>query len=86
MMPESMACREQLRDRAQDLLDRWYPGSAVTVDWTGDTYLVQVSRAGRLAPPVWVPAAELSERQMMSLTRELIEAAWGLAHVRGRLD
>jgi hypothetical protein len=81
-MPESTACREELRERAQALLDRWYPGTAVTVDWTGDTYLVQVSRAGRLAAPVWVAPAPLTEREGVSLARELIEAAWELARTR----
>jgi hypothetical protein len=71
---------ERLRRACQELLDLWYPGTAVTVDCTGDAYLVQVTCGLKLAPPIWVPAGGLTTLdEKISLRRELLGAAWQLA-------
>lgn len=66
---------------AQDLLDRWYPGTVATVDWTGDAYLVQLARGFRLADPIWVsPRRADGLGTDAALCRELLAVAWRLKH------
>lgn len=80
MTREQGLVAERLRRACQELLDLWYPGTAVAVDCTGDAYLVQVTRGLKLAAPIWVPAdglATLDEK--ISFRRELLGAAWQLA-------
>ena len=72
--------REALRRAAQELLDRWYPGTAVTVDWTGDACLVQLARGYRLAEPIWVRLENGALDADLGLVHELLESAWRLAH------
>jgi hypothetical protein len=78
--PEQARGAEDLRRHVQELLDRWYPGTAVTVDWTGQVYLVQLTRGFRLAPPIWVAAHRLAEpAERITLHGEVIAQAWRLA-------
>jgi hypothetical protein len=69
---------ERLRRLAQELLDRWYPGTSAVVDWTGQTFLLQLSRGGRLAPPIWVSPPLMAEA-CLAIRHELVRAAWLLA-------
>jgi hypothetical protein len=80
--PEEAFAGERLRRAAQALLDRWYPGTGVVVDWTGERYLLQVTRAGRLASPIWVTPEQVSVGATIALHRELVSAAWRLARAR----
>jgi hypothetical protein len=69
-----------LRRFAQELLDRWYPGTLVHADWTGTVFVVQLARGYRLADPIWVTADCLdAPEQEIRLTYELVLAAWHLA-------
>jgi len=78
--PEQTLLGEGLRKAAQELLDRWYPGTAVTVDCTGQAYLLQLTRGFRLAAPIWIPADRpTGPEDDIALRRELIETAWHLA-------
>jgi hypothetical protein len=80
MTPEQTQVAEGLRRDAEALLDRWYPGTGVTVDWTGDAYLLQVARGYRLAAPIWVRPERLGTMEaLIALQGELIRAAWRLA-------
>jgi hypothetical protein len=75
---------ERLRRGCQEFLDLWYPGTAVTVDCTGEAYLVQVMRGMKLAPPIWIPTGRpktLDEK--IALRREVLSAAWLLATAPG---
>ena len=68
---------EGIRRATQAVLDRWYPGTAVVVDWTGDAYLLQLERGLRLASPIWVAPEQLrSADDRFALRREVIAAAW----------
>jgi len=68
---------------AQEVVDRWYPGTFVTADWTGTDYLVQVARGYRLAEPIWVAPDRLDTPVgRIAFTRELVGAAWHLAQRR----
>jgi hypothetical protein len=78
MSPEVALLADRLRVGAQEFLDRWYPGTGVTVDWTGDAYLVQVTRGLRLAPPIWVRHLCGSTGDRIALRRQLLTAAWEL--------
>ena len=79
-MQEQAHAAEGFRREAQDLLDRWYPGTAVVIDWTGDAFLVQVARGYRLAPVIWVRPEHLgSSEARLRVRRELVEAAWQLS-------
>jgi len=71
---------EALRRAVQELLDRWYPGTVVTVDWTGDACLVQLARGFRLAEPIWVRPTNGSLEADFSLVHEILAIAWQLAH------
>jgi len=80
MTLEQARVAEDLRREAEDLLDRWYPGTGVTVDWTGDAYLLQVARGYRLAAPIWVrPERPATMEALIALRGELVRAAWQLA-------
>ena len=80
MTPEQTLVAEGLRRDAEALLDRWYPGTGVTVDWTGDAYLLQVARGYRLAAPIWVRPERLGTMEaLIALRGELVRAAWLLA-------
>ena len=80
MTPEQAQMAEDLRREAEGLLDRWYPGTGVTVDWTGDAYLLQVARGYRLAAPIWVRPERLGTMEaLIALRGELVRAAWRLA-------
>jgi hypothetical protein len=80
MTPEQAQMAEDLRREAEALLDRWYPGTGVTVDWTGDVYLLQVARGYRLAAPIWVRPERLGTIDaLIALRGELVRAAWRLA-------
>lgn len=71
---------ETLRRFAQDLVDRWYPGTLVTADWTGQAFVVQLARGFRLANPIWAgPDCLDSLEHQIELTYELLFAAWHLA-------
>jgi hypothetical protein len=77
---EQALVAERLRRATQELLDRWYPGTGVTVDWTGDAHLLQIARGMRLAAPIFVVADRLkSLEDKMALRREVLTAAWALA-------
>jgi hypothetical protein len=77
---EQVWTAESLRRDAEELLDRWYPGTGVTVDWTGDAYLLQVARGSRLAPPIWARPERLGTMDgLIALRAELVAAAWRLA-------
>jgi hypothetical protein len=79
-MQEPTRSVEGLRQEAQDLLDRWYPGTAVVIDWTGDAFLVQVARGYKLAPAIWIRPEHLgSSEARIRVQRELVEAAWQLS-------
>jgi hypothetical protein len=71
---------EALRRAAQELLDRWYPGTVVTVDWTGEACLVQLTRGFRLAEPIWVRPTNGTLETDLALMREILACAWQLAH------
>jgi hypothetical protein len=71
---------EALRRAAQELLDRWYPGTVVTVDWTGDACLVQLARGFRLAEPIWVRPTNGALETEVALVHEILASAWRLAH------
>jgi len=74
---------ETLRRFGQELIDRWYPGTLVTADWTGEAFVVQVARGYRLADPIWAaPDCLDSVERELSLARELLAAAWSLARHR----
>jgi hypothetical protein len=78
-MQEQAHAAEGLRREAQDLLDRWYPGTAVVIDWTGEVFLLQVARGYRLAPAIWVRPEHLgSSEALIRVHRELVAAAWQL--------
>jgi len=80
MTLEQARIAEGLRREAEELLDRWYPGTGVTVDWTGDAYLLQVARGYRLAAPIWVRPERLGTTDaLIALRGELVRAAWRLA-------
>jgi len=80
-MPATADQREVLRRAAQALLDRWYPGTSVTVDWTGDAYLVQLARGLRLGEPLWVSGERFTSLEKdLGLCRKLLAGAWRLAH------
>lgn len=82
-MQEVAHAAEGLRREAQELLDRWYPGTAVVIDWTGEAYLVQVALGYRLAPAIWVRPEHLaSSEARIRVQGELIAAAWQLATAR----
>jgi hypothetical protein len=69
-----------LRRAAQQLLDRWYPGTAVTIDWTGEAYLIQLMRGGRLGDPLWVSLGSFTTLEDdLPLCRKLLAEAWRLA-------
>jgi hypothetical protein len=77
---EQARAAEGLRQEAQDLLDRWYPGTAVVIDWTGEVFLVQVARGYKLAPAIWVRPEHLgSTEARIRVQRELVAAAWQLS-------
>ena len=84
MTREQALVAERLRRGCQEFLDSWYPGTAVTVDCTGEAYLVQVMRGMKLAPPIWIPTGRpktLDEK--IALRREVLSAAWLLATAPG---
>jgi hypothetical protein len=79
-MQEQARELEGLRREAQELLDRWYPGTAVVIDWTGEVFVVQVARGYRLGPAIWVRPEHLaSSEARIRVQRELVEAAWQLS-------
>lgn len=79
-MQERAHAAEGLRQEAQELLDRWYPGTAVEIDWTGEVFVVQVARGYRLAPAIWVRPEHLgSSEARIRVHRELVAAAWELS-------
>lgn len=72
---------EILRRFGQELVDRWYPGTLVAADWTGDVFVIQVARGYRLADPIWAaPDCLDSAEREVALAREILTAAWLLAH------
>jgi len=71
---------EALRRAAQELVDRWYPGTAVTVDWTGDACLVQLARGFRLAEPIWVHPKNGTLEADVTLVQQILSSAWQLAN------
>jgi hypothetical protein len=78
-MSEEQHAAEGLRQEAQELLDRWYPGTALAVDWTGEVYVLQVARGYRLAPAIWVRPEHLANPEArIRVHRELVAAAWQL--------
>ena len=78
-MHEHARAAEGLRREAQELLDRWYPGTAVVIDWTGEVFVMQVACGYRLAPAIWVRPEHLgSSEARIRVQRELVEAAWQL--------
>jgi hypothetical protein len=72
---------ESLRRASQEFLDLWAPGAVVTVDWTGDAFLLQVARGYRLADPIWLTSERGANGMLdVGLARELLAAAWILEH------
>ena len=84
VMPEpARRTTEELRGAAQAFLDRWYPGTEVTVDRTGEGYLVQLARGPRLGESIWVGGAcTTSLEEDLPLSRKLLAAAWRLARCK----
>ena len=71
---------ELLRTIAQEFLDSWYPGIAVTVDWTGEAYLLQLARGFRLADVIWAPRNCIENGSaQVTLRCELLRTASWLA-------
>lgn len=58
------------------LLERWLPGATVTLQWTGEAYMVQVAHRGRMGTAVCLtPAYLLAVPRRAALRRTLLVGA-----------